>query len=61
MKRATAAVAAALCVAAFPACDQEDVRDAEEIGRQVEEGAENVGEKVENEVDQIDSDGKDDK
>ena len=38
-----------LMPAAAVACDREDVRDAEEVGKDVE-----------NEVDQLDSDGKDD-
>ncbi len=42
------------------ACDREDVRDVEETINDVEEGAEKVGEEVEEEIDQIDTDGKDD-
>lgn len=41
-------------------CDQEDVNDAEQVGRDVREGAEDVGKEVESQIDKFDKDGKDD-
>jgi hypothetical protein len=43
------------------ACDKEDQRDAREFGNDVEEGAEDLGNQVEDTVDdEVDTDGKDD-
>ncbi len=41
------------------ACDREDVRDVEEGVNDVRRGAEEVGEEVEQEIDEADTDGKD--
>ena len=43
------------------ACDEEDERDAEELGEDIQEGVEEGAEEVEEEVDEnIDTDGTDD-
>ena len=42
------------------ACDNEDINDAEQVGRDVREGAEDLGKEVESQIDQFDKDGKDD-
>ena len=46
--------------AALPACDQEDQKDAEEIGNEIEKGVEDAGKEVDEQVDKADNDGKDD-
>jgi hypothetical protein len=54
------ALVAALSLAPLAACDNEDMRDVEEGVEGVEEGAKDVGKGVEDAVDKIDNDGKDD-
>ena len=46
--------------AALPACDNEDQKDAEEIGNDIEKGAEDAVNDAEKEIDEADKDGKDD-
>lgn len=54
------AIALALTLGASAACDPEDRADVREGVKDVEEGAEDAGKKIEEEVDQMDKDGKDD-
>ena len=57
LSRFALAIAVALSMGVIaPACDREDQRDVEEIGNEIEKG----GKKVENEIDEADTDGKDD-
>ena len=46
--------------AGLAACDNEDQKDVEEVGNDVQEGAEDAVNDAEKEIDQQDKDGKDD-
>ena len=63
-RRITAALITGLLLVSAPvlgACDREDRQDIEEGVNQVEEGAKDVGNEIEKQVDKnIDTDGKDD-
>ena len=54
------AVALVLGLGATAACDREDEADVREGVNDVEREAENIGEEAEEEIDKLDSDGKDD-
>lgn len=56
------ALAGALALAplGLSACDNEDQRDAEEIGNEIEKGAEDAVNDAEKEIDKLDNDGQDD-
>lgn len=54
------AVALSLGTPMLAACDPEDMRDVEEGVNEVEEGVEKGAKEVEEEIDEADTDGKDD-
>lgn len=54
------AIALVLGLGATAACDREDKADVREGVNDVEREAENIGEEAEEELDKLDSDGKDD-
>ncbi|HVF52163.1 MAG TPA: hypothetical protein VNC78_01000 [Actinomycetota bacterium] len=55
-RAAAVALAAILGLSGMVACDNEDKKDIEEIGNEIED----VGEDIEQEIDEADTDGKDD-